>query len=333
MMRRVRALTVLVLAAGTPLAAQRDTVLRQVKLPHTYYWLEMYVPQVTSGPSGATWSPDGRDLVYSMQGSLWRQTVGDTVAVQLTDGPGYDLQPDWSPDGSRIVFARWAGDTIELQLLDLASGAIAPLTANGAVNLDPRWSPDGHRVAFVSSAYAGRWHVYLATLRGGMPGDVARLTEDHESGLPRRYYSRYDHYLSPTWSPDGSELILVSNRGHIHGTGGFWRMRAEAGSSLVELRYEETTWKARPDWSPDGKRVVYSSYLCSTRRNFTPDSGIIRECWTSGSTTCSPITPATPTRRWPASILPTPSSPISRTRRADCSATCTRTTAGPIRSI
>ena len=276
-MQRVRALAVLVLAAGAPLAAQRDTVLRQVKLPHTYYWLEMYVPQVTSGPSAATWSPDGRELVYSMQGSLWRQMVGDTVAVQLTDGPGYDLQPDWSPDGSRIVFARWAGDTIELQLLDVASGAIAPLTANGAVNLDPRWSPGGDRIAFVSSAYAGRWHVYLATLRGGAAeADMARLTEDHDSGLPRRYYSRYDHYLSPTWSPDGRDLIFVSNRGHIHGSGGFWRMSAESGTSLRELRYEETTWKARPDWSPDGKRVVYSSYLGRQWHQLwlmTPDGG------------------------------------------------------------
>jgi len=38
-------------------------------------------------------------------------------------------------------------------------------------------------------------------------------------------------------------------------------MDARPGAPLRELRYEETTWKARPDWSPDGKRVVYSSYL------------------------------------------------------------------------
>src|SRR5205823_6012219 len=38
-------------------------------------------------------------------------------------------------------------------------------------------------------------------------------------------------------------------------------MTATPGAPLREIRYEETTWKARPDWSPDGTRVVYSSYL------------------------------------------------------------------------
>jgi len=260
------------LVLATPLPAQREGVLKQVDLPHSYYWREMYVPQVTSGPSSATWSPDGTELIYSMQGTLWRQRIGSGLAQQLTAGPGYDYQPDMSPDGRSVVFARYARDAIELQLLDMTSGQVTALTSNGAVNVEPRWSPDGTRLAFVSSMYNGRWHIFVLSReaakslpraeRGDLLfGEPQRLTEDNDSHLPRYYYSRFDHYISPAWSPDGAELLLVSNRGHIHGTGGFWRMAAKPGSPLRELRYEETTWKARPDWSPDGTRVVYSSYL------------------------------------------------------------------------
>jgi hypothetical protein len=255
----------LVAASGLAVArvavAQREPVLKQVAVPHPYYWREMYVPQATSGPSAVTWSPDGRELIYSMQGSLWRQRLGTSVAVELTGDEGYDYQPDWSPDGRFVVFARYAKDAIELELLDLASRSVRAVTSNGAVNVEPRWSPDGSRVAFVSSTYNGRWHVFAVTIAGGAPGDVTRLTEDTDSRLPRSYYSTWDHYLSPTWSPDGTELILLSNRGHIHGTGGFWRMPATPGAPMREVHYEETTWKARPDWSPDGQRVVYASYL------------------------------------------------------------------------
>src|SRR5439155_119012 len=139
--------------------AQREPVLKQVGVPHAYYWREMYVPQVTSGPSAVTWSPDGNELIYSMQGSLWRQRIGSRVAQQLTAGEGYDYQPDWSPDGRLVVFARYTHDAIEVQLLDLAAKTVQPVTANGAVNVEPRWSPDGTRIAFVSSAYNRRWHI------------------------------------------------------------------------------------------------------------------------------------------------------------------------------
>ncbi|HEX9755429.1 MAG TPA: CehA/McbA family metallohydrolase [Gemmatimonadales bacterium] len=250
-----------VLAREAP-AQQREYVLKQVAVPHHYYWREMYVPQVTSGPSAATWSPDGTELIYSMQGSLWRQKLGTTEAVQLTAGDGYDHQPDWSRSGRWVLYPSTRNDAVELWLLDLRSGATRALLADGNVHVDPKWSPDGRRVAWVSTAFEGRWHVFVAPFdtATGTLGRAERITADRNSKLPRYYYSAWDHYLSPTWSPDGRELILVSNRGRIWGTGGFWRMEARAGAPMREVWYEETTWKARPEWAPNGKRVIYSGY-------------------------------------------------------------------------
>ncbi|HVK01499.1 MAG TPA: hypothetical protein VM365_11545, partial [Gemmatimonadales bacterium] len=142
-------------------AAQRAPVLRQVKTPHAYYFREMLIPQVTTGPTSPTWSPDGHELIYSMAGSLWRQRPDEEEARQLTDGPSYDYQPDWSPDGRRVVYASYHDDAIELRLLNLASGESVPLVSNGAVNIEPRWSPDGGRIAFTSSLHQGLWHVFV----------------------------------------------------------------------------------------------------------------------------------------------------------------------------
>jgi len=268
---------VLLAGAVTSLSAQREAVLKQIDVPHPYYFREMYLPQLTTGPSGAAWTPDGAALVYSMRGSLWRQTLGTTVATQLTAGGGYDYQPDVSPDGKWVAFDRYDGNSVELELLELSSGRVTALTSNRAVNLEPRWSPDGSRLAFVSTAFRGRWHVYTMNVRDGQGDAPERITTDRDSKLPRYYYSVYDHYLSPTWSPDGKELILISNRGQIWGTGGFWRMGAEPSDSMRLIHFEETTWKARPDWSPDGKRVVYSSYV-GTQYNqlwlMTSDGGV-----------------------------------------------------------
>ena len=103
-----------------PVCAQRKPVLPQIDLPHPYYFREMYLPQLTSGPSSLTWSPDSKEVVYSMAGSLWRQKIDSTEAQQITDGPGYDYQPDWSPDGKSVVYVSYQKDAMELWLLDLS---------------------------------------------------------------------------------------------------------------------------------------------------------------------------------------------------------------------
>jgi TolB protein len=244
-----------------PALGQRRYVLPQIDLPHPYYYHEMYLPQLTSGPSGVAWSPDSREVVYSMAGSLWRQGVDSMVGMQLTDAPGYDYQPDWSPDGKWVVYCSYQHDAIELWLLNLETGKTQQLTDGGAVNVEPRWSPDGKRIVYVSTAYNKRFHIFAAEVRDGKLEAIERLTGETKSPLPRYYYSAFDMEISPVWSRDGEEILFVSNRGHIHGTGGFWRMKAHLGAEAREIHYEETNWKARPDFSPDGSRIVYSSYL------------------------------------------------------------------------
>jgi TolB protein len=244
-----------------PLVAQREPVLKQIDLPHPYYFREMYLPQLTTGPSSVAWLPNSRAVLYSMAGSLWKQDLDSTDAEQLTAGPGYDYQPDCAPDGRWIVYSSYANDAIELWALNLETGQSRQLTSGGAVNVEPRFSPDGKRIAFVSTSYQKHFHIFTGQFSDGKLTEVNRLTGENRSDLPRYYYSEFDHEISPAWSPDGAEVVFVSNRGRIYGTGGFWRMKAEPGVEAREIHYEETAWKARPDFAPDGKRIVYASYL------------------------------------------------------------------------
>jgi TolB protein len=260
------------LAASAISHAERLPVLQQIDLPHPYYFREMYLPQLTSGPSSLAWSPDSGELIYSMAGSLWRQKIETGVAAgaaqQLTSG-SYDYQPDWSPDGRWAVYSSYRNDSMELWVLDLASGSAKPLLANGAVNVEPRFSPDGKRIAFTSTLYNKRFHIFTADIADGKLANIERLTGEHKSDLRRYYYSPFDHEINPVWTRDGEGILYVSNRNHIYGTGGFWRTpsRTAPGANIAgaagarELHYEETNWKARPDLSPDGSRMVYSSYL------------------------------------------------------------------------
>jgi Periplasmic component of the Tol biopolymer transport system len=142
-------------------------VLKQINVPHPYYFREMYLPQLTTGPSSVSWW-NNNSLIYSKRGSLWVQDISLDFAEQLTAGPDYDYQPDASPDGKWLVFSRYDGKSIELDLMDVVKGTITRLTNNGAVNLEARWSPDGERIAFVSTSFEGRWHVFTMDVQMGM---------------------------------------------------------------------------------------------------------------------------------------------------------------------
>lgn len=225
------------------------------------YTIECYLPQITNGPNFPAWSPDGKQIAFAMKGSIWRLTLGESTAHQLTSGSGYDSMPAWSPDGNFIVYTNDLNETIHLRLLDLRSGETRALTTGNSINVEPEWSPDGSQIAYVSTQPNGNYNIWVMPLAAGVPGAPRQLTFDHELVPPTVYYGKWALHIHPTWTRDGKELILISNRDNKHGSGGFYRMKAEPRAPLRRFHYEETTWKARPTLSPDGAKLVYSSYL------------------------------------------------------------------------
>jgi len=253
-------LAALLAMAGTA-EAGREPVLKQVDLPHNYYWRELYIPQLTTGPSSAAFMPNGHELIYSMAGSLWRQAIGSSEAVELTHANGaYDYQPDVAGDGRSVVFSRYNGAALELWRLDLASGREQQLTSGGAVNVEPRLSPEGKRISWVSTEGTGHFNLFVADIGPNGLANARPLLGERKSAISRYYYSAFDHAINPAWSPDGQRIIFVGNNEVAWGTGDIWSVSVNDPTNRRKLVSEETSWSARPEPSPDGRRILFTSY-------------------------------------------------------------------------
>ena len=185
--------------------------------------------------SKPAWSHDGKRLAWIYRGALWvvgvdgsgdRQLAAEVSPPYLS--PTAVSRPSWSPDDSRLVFARTdaRGREHAVYQVDASGGAARRLAAGAA----PTWSPDGTRIAFVR-------------------GTGVFATRPDGSTATRVTTSPPVTSASLSWSPD-STRIAVSQGGDIY------IARAD-GAGETRLTTSRTP-DAQPVWSPDGTRIAYA---------------------------------------------------------------------------
>jgi TolB protein len=130
----------------------------------------------------------GNPEIYIMSGAGAGQT-------RITTSDASELMPAWSPDQTKIVFARFPFRGIEsdLFIMNADGTGLRQLTAGPASDWYPDWSPDGSRIAFERE------------------GAIVIVNADgtNETILPHSP----DYYDSePDWSPDGTRLTFSRDR-------------------------------------------------------------------------------------------------------------------------
>src|SRR5437899_4903217 len=244
-------------------------------------------------------SPDGRRIAYGVvmrdrpgrpYGQLWIMDLATQKSVRVGGEKDSGGGPLWSPDGKWFAFQGHQGekgglfaarsDGSEVTFLTSLNGTNSPLPGTGK---DFTWSPDGKQIAFISSTPGAKTaeasgdpmvitrYLYKPDAGEGMTrfNDNQRLhifVVDVSTKQVRQLTQGDTDEHSIDWSPDGKEILFVSNREPNQDEFFNYDVFAlkVADNSMRRLTATESN-EYDPLWSPDGKRIVFRG----TRRGLT----------------------------------------------------------------
>ena len=167
---------------------------------------------------------------------IYTMNADGSGLTQLTGGP-HQLQPAWSPDGTKIAYMDRLKDVTALYLMNADGSDSRMLASNIFHNVNLAWSPDGSKIAFCSvmKERGSSSQFSLHVINVDRSNDV-RLAEG--SG-------------SPAWSPDGNQIAFTTFRG-------IDLIQAD-GSDRKQLARLNAWVLHSLAWSPDGKEIVFGS--------------------------------------------------------------------------
>ncbi len=189
-----------------------------------------------------SWSPDGTKLAFSADGEIYVMNADGSMPAQVTDDEFFDGSPTWSPDGTRIAYSSSRALNTRAIFVIDSDGGEPSRLTPDGRDGAPAWSPDGSKIAFSRGL-----DLYIMNADGTMPTSL--VSNERVNG-------------NPAWSPDGSKIAFSSGvpggeEGSNDRTYEIYVMNSDGSGSAAIT--DDDHFDFRPAWSPDGSKIVFVS--------------------------------------------------------------------------
>ncbi|TAI49209.1 amidohydrolase [Flagellimonas allohymeniacidonis] len=203
-------------------------------------------------------SPNGKTIVFDMMGDIYSMPISGGTATALRTGIPFEIQPRFSPDGSKISFTSDAGGGDNIWVMDKDGSNAKQITKEKFRLLNNSyWMPDGNylvaRKHFTSQRSLGAGEIWQYHITGGSGLQVTKRKNDQQD------------VNEPNISPDGRYLYYSEDMY----PGGFFQYNKDPNKQIYAIkRYDFETGEtvtitggpggaARPQVSRDGKMLAF----------------------------------------------------------------------------
>lgn len=198
--------------------------------------------------SHPTLTPDGKTVIFSYEGDLWKTDLNSSAAVRLTAMPGEETSPRVSPDGKWLAFSSNQFGNNDVFVMPLSGGEIKQLTWHEASDEVDSWSWDSKSIYFSSNRYNG-FSEYKVGINGGTPVRVFGNYFNTIHGLVEQPNTG-ELFFSDTW-----ESNFFSNRKHYKGA---YNPDIQSYNPRTKEYKQYTNWIGKDFWTTiDQKGDIY----------------------------------------------------------------------------